>query len=83
MEVVAADAIQVDRGAGRLCIALDEFRDDLDVEIIVSESTYDTVRSMFKWKPTGSVQVRGRSEPVRTYSVEGLSDTNRPPSLPA
>lgn len=66
-----------------LASRLESATKELDAEIIVSESTYDTVRSIFKWKPTGSVQVRGRSEPVRTYSVEGLSDANRTPSLRA
>jgi adenylate cyclase len=66
-----------------LASRLESATKDLDAEIVVSESTYDTVRSMFKWKPTGSLQVRGRSEPVRTYSVEGHRDAYDPPSRPA
>ena len=37
-----------------LASRLESATKDLDAEIIVSESTYDAVRSMFKWKSTGS-----------------------------
>src|SRR5260370_7995013 len=66
-----------------LASRLESATKDLDADIIVSESTYDTVRSIFKWKPTGPLQVRGRSEPVRTYSVVGLLDSSITPSLRA
>jgi adenylate cyclase len=43
---------------------------ELGVDIVVSEHTYDAVRSVFKWKDTGAVQVRGRTDAVQTYSVD-------------
>jgi len=46
---------------------------DLGVDIVVSEHTYDAVRPLFRWKSAGEVTVRGRTEPVRAYSVEGRS----------
>ena len=58
-----------------LASRLESATKDLGVEIIVSEQTYDAVRPLFKWKPTGEFQVKGRSEPVRAYCVEGVSDS--------
>jgi adenylate cyclase len=46
---------------------------DLGVDIVVSEHTYDAIRPLFRWKSAGEVTVRGRTEPVRAYSVEGRS----------
>jgi adenylate cyclase len=46
---------------------------ELGVDIVVSEHTYDAVRPLFRWKSAGEVTVRGRTEPVRAYSVEGRS----------
>ncbi len=40
---------------------------------MVSEQTYDAVRPLFKLKRTGELQVKGRSEPVRAYTVEGAN----------
>jgi adenylate cyclase len=65
-----------------LASRLESATKDLGFEIIVSEQTYDAVRPLFKWKPTGEFLVRGRSEPVRAYCVEGFSDSARG-SLPS
>jgi adenylate cyclase len=60
-----------------LASRLESATKDLGFEIIVSEQTYDAVRPLFKWKPTGEFQVKGRSEPVRAYGVEGFSDSSK------
>jgi len=36
------------------------------------------VRGSFPFRNTGSVQVRGRSEAVQTYSVEELEEASAP-----
>src|SRR5260370_29459769 len=43
-----------------LASRLESATKELDAEIIFSESTYDTVRSICKWKPTDPAQRRGR-----------------------
>jgi adenylate cyclase len=60
-----------------LAARLESATKELGSDIVVSEHTYDAVRPLFKWKPTGEMHVRGRADPVRTYSVEG-SDGARP-----
>jgi adenylate cyclase len=47
---------------------------DLGLEIVVSENTYSAVRPSFLWKPAGDVTLRGRTEPVRAYTAEGVSE---------
>lgn len=44
---------------------------EVGVDILISEHTYEGARPAFKWKPTGPVRVRGREEPILTFSVEG------------
>jgi class 3 adenylate cyclase len=41
---------------------------ELAVGILISEYTYNAVRGLFRFKDMGSVQVRGRTEPVLTYT---------------
>jgi adenylate cyclase len=53
-----------------LASRLESATKELGVGILVSEYTYHAVRGTFKFKPMGSVQVRGRVEPVLTYSLE-------------
>jgi adenylate cyclase len=48
---------------------------DLDVGILISEYTYHAVRGSFQCRNVGSLQVRGRREPVLTYAVEGTVKT--------
>jgi adenylate cyclase len=54
--------------ASRLESATKEF----GVGIIISEYTHNAVRGAFQFKKLGDVHVRGRSEPVLAYSVEGM-----------
>jgi adenylate cyclase len=46
------------------------------VEILVSDSTHDGTRPLFKWKEAGALHVKGREEAVQAYSVEGISGLN-------
>ena len=56
-----------------LAARLESTSKELGLEIIVSEHTYAAIRPLFQWKSAGTITVRGRSEPVRAYSV---GDTN-------
>ena len=53
-----------------LASRLESASKDLGVEIVVSEHTYTAIRPLFQWKPAGTITVRGRTEPVRAYSVD-------------
>jgi adenylate cyclase len=57
-----------------LASRLESASKELNVEIVVSEQTYDAVRPLFRWNSVGEVTVRGRVEPVRAYSVEGSNE---------
>jgi len=54
--------------ASRLESATKEF----GAGILISEYTHNAVRGAFQFKNIGAVHVRGRSEPVLAYSVEGI-----------
>jgi len=56
-----------------LAARLESATKELGVDIIVSEQTYGAIRPLFQWKPAGAVTVRGRSEPVHAYAVEGVN----------
>jgi adenylate cyclase len=56
-----------------LAARLETATKELGVDIIVSEQTYGAIRPLFQWKPAGAVTVRGRSEPVHAYAVEGVN----------
>jgi len=43
---------------------------ELGVGILLSEYTHNAVRGSFRFKNMGPVRIRGRNEPVLTYSVE-------------
>jgi adenylate cyclase len=43
---------------------------DLSVAILVSEYTYMATRGSFRFKEMGSIRVKGRSDPVMTYTPE-------------
>jgi len=58
-----------------LAARLEAATKDLEVEIIVSEHTYDSVRPLFKWNPIGPVSLKGRLEPVQAYAVAGLAES--------
>jgi adenylate cyclase len=53
-----------------LAARLESATKDLGFEIVVSEQTYSAVRPLFRWKSAGEITLRGRSEPVRAYTVE-------------
>ncbi len=54
------------------------------VEILVSESTHDGTRPVFKWKDAGALHVKGREEAVQAYSVEGINELKvASPSAPS
>jgi len=57
-----------------LASRLESASKDLGVDIVVSEHTYDAVRSLYHWKFYGEVTVKGRTEPVRTYSIEDIAE---------
>jgi adenylate cyclase len=54
-----------------LAARLESATKELGLDIAVSEHTYTAIRPLFRWKPAGTIAIRGRSEPVRAYSVEG------------
>jgi adenylate cyclase len=45
-------------------------RDYPDVDILVSEYTYVATRSRFPFKPVAEIAVKGKSEKIRTYTVD-------------
>ena len=45
-------------------------RDYPDVDILVSEYTYVATRSRFPFKPVAEINVKGKSEKIRTYTVD-------------
>jgi len=53
-----------------LAARLESATKELGLEIVVSEHTYSAVRPLFRWKSAGEITLRGRSEPVRAYTVE-------------
>ena len=57
-----------------LASRLESLSKELGAEIVVSEHTYDAVRSLFRWKSAGELTVRGRSESVCAYSIEGTDE---------
>jgi len=53
-----------------LASRLESATKELGVEILISEYTYNALRGVFRFREMGSVRVRGRSEPVLTYTPE-------------
>lgn len=47
---------------------------DVGADILISEYTYAAIRGIFKTTQVGAIQVKGRSDPVVVYSVEGSVD---------
>ncbi|MCP9493257.1 MAG: HAMP domain-containing protein [Pyrinomonadaceae bacterium MAG19_C2-C3] len=52
-----------------LASRLESATKELGVDILISEYTYDAVRGLFPAMPQGEVHVKGRQQPVMTYSV--------------
>jgi adenylate cyclase len=53
-----------------LASRLESATKELGVGILISENTYVALRKGHNFREMGSVQVRGRSEPVLTYTIE-------------
>jgi len=53
-----------------LASRLESATKELGVGILLSEYTYNALRGTFRFREMGSVQVRGRTEPVLTYTPE-------------
>lgn len=53
-----------------LAARLESATKDVGVDILISDYTYLAVRGLFKTQKIGEIQVKGRSEPVVTYSVQ-------------
>jgi len=53
-----------------LASRLESATKELGVGILLSEYTHNAVRGTFRFKNMGAVKVRGRNEPVITYSIE-------------
>jgi adenylate cyclase len=56
-----------------LAARLESATKELGIDIVVSEHTYAAVRPLFQWKTAGTIEIRGRTEPVRAFSVEGTN----------
>jgi len=52
---------------------LEELNKKFGTSIIISEVVYREVAQFFECESLGQVEIRGRKEPVRVYSVKGLS----------
>lgn len=56
-----------------LAARLESSTKDMDIDILLSEYTYNAVRNIFKTENMGSIQVKGRSDPVTVYSAHGFN----------
>jgi adenylate cyclase len=54
-----------------LASRLESATKDLGVGILVSEYTYMAARGNFRFREMGSIHVKGRTDPVMTYTLEG------------
>jgi len=57
-----------------LASRLQDATKEVNCEILVSEATYQSVELQFEWKPLGGVHLKGRTQPVQVYAVEGLKE---------
>jgi adenylate cyclase len=53
-----------------LASRLESATKDLGVPILVSEYTYIALKGTFRFKEVGSIRVKGRTEPIQTYTLE-------------
>lgn len=58
-----------------LAARLETATKEVGADILISEYTYNAVRGLFRTTRVGPIQVKGRSDPVVVYSVEGLRDS--------
>lgn len=59
-----------------LASRLESATKELGVDILISEYTYNAVRGAFKTNRMGSIQIKGRTDPVQTYSVENAQGSD-------
>jgi adenylate cyclase len=57
-----------------LASRLESATKDIGVGILVSEYTYMAVKGVFPFRQTGSIHVKGRVEPIQTYTLEQSED---------
>jgi adenylate cyclase len=53
-----------------LASRLESATKDLGVGILVSEYTYVALKGTFRFKEMGSIRVKGRTEPIQTYTID-------------
>jgi adenylate cyclase len=49
---------------------LEGLNKEYKTQIIVGESLKNKVKTTYNWKSLGSVQVKGRAEPVNIFTIE-------------
>lgn len=63
-----------------LASRLESATKELGVGILISEYTHNALRGSFRFRSMGSVHVKGRVDPVLTYSIEEAEPSSRPES---
>ncbi|HEX8178627.1 MAG TPA: adenylate/guanylate cyclase domain-containing protein [Pyrinomonadaceae bacterium] len=65
-----------------LASRLESATKELATDILISENTYDAVRGAFAAHRNGEIHVKGRTEPVVTYSVEYAQESAADADVP-
>jgi class 3 adenylate cyclase len=71
--VLAAHGIRRIGDTVNLASRLETATKDLGVGILISEYTYNALRGTMRFRQMGTVTVKGRTEPVQTYTPEELA----------
>ncbi len=66
-----------------LASRLESATKELGVGILISEYTHNALRGSFQFRNMGSVHVKGRADPVLTYSIEDVAAPKIEPELAA
>jgi adenylate cyclase len=61
--------------AVNLASRLETSTKELQVDVLISESTFELVKNTCETRAIGPITVKGRSEPVMTYEVRSLKDS--------
>ncbi len=64
--------------AVNLCARLEEANKSYGTSILISEATKSDLPTDFQLKPLGTLQVRGRSEPVQVFELTGEAGLSKP-----
>jgi adenylate cyclase len=67
--------------AVNLASRLESNTKELGVNVLVSEDTYNKVKSKVVGKPVKEITVKGRAQPVMTYEITGLVETDSHPAV--